>query len=379
MRKRGWIAALIVAVPVLFLAAAATGAEITIGPLLELPGSGTMTVVWETDKAAGGSVILTEPSGTDRVIRCPDKASRHVVKIGDLAADTRYEYAVLVDGAVVHRSWFMTLPERGPYRVAFIGDTRYNDGVTNLIFSQVDAYKPRIIVMLGDFVVRSNNARDWKEQLFDPGKHLFDHIPIVGVPGNHDVQYDRDFTMFRRFFIRPESSWPKSVTYTATIEGDLYIFLDIYSRRPFFTFTDGMKLRRLLREAAKDPGIRHIFVIPHEGVISHWRLRRGYSGLKPFTGVMGRNRVTAIISGHDHHYARGITYSGLPFFITGGGGSSLYEINRYNFYAVLMGKTAVTRVTHHFLIMDVDGPTCTFSAVQPDGTVFDTAVINKRK
>jgi hypothetical protein len=138
-----------------------------------------------------------------------------------------------------------------------------------------------------------------------------------------------------------------------------------------------MRLYRLLKDAAKRPDIRHIFILSHEGVISHWRFRRGYSGLKPFTGIMGRYGVTAIISGHDHHYARGITYSGVPFFITGGGGSPLYEINRYNFYAALMGRTAVKRVTHHFLIMDVDGQTCAFSAVLPDGTVFDTAVIKK--
>jgi hypothetical protein len=377
MTKRRWIGTLIGVVLVALSAAAASGAEITIGPLLELPGADTMTVVWETDTAAVGSVILREPTGPEREIPSPGTQARHVVTIGGLAPDTRYEYAVVVDGAVAHRSWFRTLPKEGPYRVAFLGDTRHNDGITADLFSLMDTFHPQFIVMLGDFVGRANRAEDWMKEIFDPGKKVFDHIPIVGIPGNHDVQYDPDFAMFRRFFIRPENTGEKSLTYTATVESDLYIFLDIYSRRPFFTFTDGMRLYRLLKDAAKRPDIRHIFILSHEGVISHWRFRRGYSGLKPFTGIMGRYGVTAIISGHDHHYARGITYSGVPFFITGGGGSPLYEINRYNFYAALMGRTAVKRVTHHFLIMDVDGQTCAFSAVLPDGTVFDTAVIKK--
>ncbi len=363
----------------LLLSWAAWSAEVTIGPLLELPGADTMTVVWETDTAGTGSVIVRDPAGTEREIASPQAGTRHVVTIGGLTPDTRYDYTVFADRDVAYRSWFRSLPEKGPYRVALLGDTRGNDGVTSLIFSRIDTGNPRFIVMLGDFVDRSNRIGDWKEQLFDPGKKLFDHIPIFAITGNHDVQYDPKGEMFRRFFLRPPSTPLGTLIYDVTICGDLYIFSDFYTNRPLLAITDGVRLYRLLRDASGRSGTGHIFLFVHDGVISHWIYRRGNFALKPLLRIMGKYGVTAMISGHDHYYARGVTYSGVPFFITGGGGSTIRQINTYNFYGVLAGRTDFVKSTHHFLVMDVDGQTCTFRAMLPDGTVFDTAVIKKGK
>ena len=185
--------------------------------------------------------------------------------------------------------------------------------------------------------------------------------------------------MFRRFFLRPPSTPSDTLMYDVPICGDLYIFTDFYTNRPFLAVADGIRLYRLLRDASGRSDIGHIFLLTHEGVISHWIYRRGNFSLKPLLRIMGRYGITAMISGHDHYYARGTTYSGVPFFITGGGGSTIRQINKYNFYAVLTGRTDFVRSTHHFLVMDVDGKTCTFRAVLPDGTVFDTAVIKKGK
>jgi hypothetical protein len=357
----------------------AWGAEVTIGPLLELPGPDTMTVVWETDTAGAGSVVVRDGAGNEKEIVSPDATTRHVVTIGGLAPDTRYDYTVFADKDAAYRSWFVTLPEEGPYRAAFIGDMRGNDGVTSVIFSQIDVYNPRFIVMLGDFVDRSNRIQDWKQQLFDPGRKLFDHIPIFAITGNHDVQYDPTGEMFRRFFLRPPSTPPGTLLFDTTICKDLYIFTDFYTNRPILAVTDGIRLYRLLRDTSKRSDIGHIFLLVHDGVISHWIYRRGNFSLKPLLRIMGKYGVTAMISGHDHYYARGITYSGVPFFITGGGGSSLRQVNPYNFYGVLTGRTDFVKSTHHFLVMDVDRQTCTFRAVLPDGAVFDTAVIKKGK
>jgi hypothetical protein len=376
MKKR---LATLVTVAVCLVSAAAYGAEITIGPVLELPGKDTMTVVWETDVKSTGSVICRDRSGAEIKAGSSGPDTYHAVTLSGLSPDTAYDYRVMVDGSAAHAASFTTLPERGPYRVIFMGDMRHNDGSTAELFSLMETLHPRFIVLLGDFVGKADREEDWKKEIFDPGKTLFDHIPVFGVPGNHDVQYDPDFTVFRRLFVRPAHASPRSLTFAETISGDLYIFLDIYSRRPFFAFTEGPNLVRILRDASTNGRARHIFVLTHEGVISYWRLRRGYSGLRPFTRVMAKYGVTAVISGHDHHYVRGTTYSGLPFFITGGGGSSLYDINEYNPYAAITGTKEKGIKTHHLLIMDVDGDTCTFSAVSPAGEVIDTKTIVIKK
>ncbi len=379
MITKGWPTIVVLVAIGLMSAASAVGAELAIGPVLELPGTDTMTVMWETDSASSGSVILTGPAEKEIEVPSPGIQTHHEARLTGLSTDTRYDYTVTVGGEKAYRAWFTTLPAKGPYRVIFMGDMRGNDGVTARLFTLMDTFHPQFIVLLGDFVGKANRAGDWKEQIFDPGKKVFDHIPIFGVPGNHDVEYDPHLTMFRRLFIRPEGTSPDSLTFADTISGDLYLFLDIYSRRPFFLFTEGISLARRLKDASTRTNTRHIFVLSHEGVTSYWRFRRGYSGLKPFTGIMGRYGVTAIISGHDHQYIRGKTYSGVPFFVTGGGGSSLYDINEYNPYAVLIGKKQFGEKIHHFLIMDVNGNTCTFSAVDEEGTVFDRAVIKDGK
>ena len=377
IRKRlGMVLLVLVA---LMSASAAFAAEITIGPVLLLPGTDSMTVMWETDVKSVSHLIYRDRSGTEIEAESNGPAIHHEVRLTGLVPGTRYDYRVMVDGSVAHTAYFIALPEEGPYRVIFMGDMRHNGGITTELFSLMDTFHPRFIVLLGDFVGHADRAEDWKEQIFDPGKTVFDHIPVFGVPGNHDVQYDPDLTMFRRFFIRPAKTSPDSLTFTETICGDLYIFLDIYSRRPFFAFTEGIDLVRTLKDASTREEARHIFLLSHEGVTSYWRLRRGYSGLRPFTGIMARYGVTAIISGHDHHYTRGTTYSGVPFFITGGGGSSLYDINEYNPYAAMTGKKEFGTKVHHFLVMDVDGDRCTFSAVDPSGAVIDTRVLMKRK
>jgi hypothetical protein len=364
--------------PLVLAAAAASGAQITVGPLLELPGIDTMTVVWETDMAGTGSVIVRGPSGTEREILSPVAGTRHMATIAGLAPDTRYEYAVRADGEAIYRSRFRTLPERGPYRVVFLGDTRQNRGIIKDLFSEIGSYHPRFIVLLGDLVTWADRTDNWEQELFDPGRRLFDHTPILAITGNHEFEDDPERRMFRRFFPLPPGAPPDAMIYDLRLCGDLYVLLDFYNSRPLLPINNGIKLYRLLREASTNRDIGNVFILTHEGVISHWRLRRGDIALKPLLRIMGTYGVTAMISGHDHYYARGTTYSGVPFFITGGGGSPLRPANKYNFYALLTGRTALIESAYHFLVMDVDGRKCTFRAVSPDGTVFDKVVIKKQ-
>jgi hypothetical protein len=140
-----------------------------------------------------------------------------------------------------------------------------------------------------------------------------------------------------------------------------------------------MWLADSLKEASSDTRVRHIFVLSHEGVTSYKSARRGFFGLKLFTGVMGRRHVTALIASHDHHYVRGETYAGFPFFVTGGGGAPLYDVANLNPYAPLIGKKEFGLKTYHILVMDVDGDAVTFTAVDVNGTVIDKTTIRKEK
>jgi hypothetical protein len=360
----------------LITAGRAFGAQITIGPVLEHPGTDTMTVMWETDVPADGAVIITGPTGKKDYGKQPEKAVSHLVTLTGLKPGTVYSYQVMTGDAVLHNASFTTLPADESYVVAFIGDTRNRPEVFGGMLEQIKRERPCFIVILGDMVNDGGDVSQWKKYLFDVGKDTFDHIPLVAIVGNQDRDDDKRVDLYRRFFAPPGSSPSAKLYYSLRIGDDLFIILDNYGIRPYFAFTEGPWLWKTLKEASCDPKIRHTFVLSHVGVTSYVENRMGFLSLKLFTGVMARRNVTALITAHDHFYARGQTYSGLPFFITGGGGAPRHEVNRHNIWAALIGRMAFGKNTYNFLIMNVRNDAVTLTAVDDAGRMVDKAQIH---
>ncbi len=363
----------------LYAAALASGAEITIGPVLERPGSDTMAVMWETDIPVNSSVILTDPSGKKTEVPSLEKGVYHLVTLSGLKPGTSYKYQVVGGGSVIHEASFVTFDGDDSYRIALMGDSRDNPKTFRKLLLLIEKNHPYLIVHLGDMIHGTWGGAVWKKYLFDVGRDVFDHIPLVAVLGNHDLDEKGRADLYAHYFPPPKSTPEGRLYYTFSLGGDLFVVLDVYTVRPFFAFTEGMWLLHTLKEASRDPRVRHIFVLSHEGVLDYSNSRRGFFGLKLFTGVMGRRGVTALITSHDHHYVRGNTYSGVPFIITGGGGAPLYDIENYNPFAILTGRKVFALKTYHMLLMDVRGDVVTFTAIEENGKVIDRTTIRKSK
>ncbi len=364
---------------VLALACPALGAEIIIGPVLENPGADTMTVMWETDVPADCAVIVADPSGGVTRASCPQKGVRHLVTLARLEPGTTYRYRVVEGAAVLHEASFTTLGAGESYTAAFIGDTRNNPEVFGKLLALIEKEHPCFIVNLGDMVSDGGDEAQWKKFFFDVGRDTFDHIPLVAVLGNHDLDDRERADFFRRYFPAPKASPEGRLYYSFRVGADLFVVLDIYTVRPLFPFTEGMWLWDTVRSASREPEMRHLFVLSHEGVSSYKGKRTGFLGLRLFSGVMGRNGVTALIASHDHYYVRGETYSGVPFFATGGGGAPLYDVNRHNALAALTGRLVFGKKTYNVLLMDVRGDVVTFRAIDEEGHVIDETRIDDGK
>jgi hypothetical protein len=94
-----------------------------------------------------------------------------------------------------------------------------------------------------------------------------------------------------------------------------------------------------------------------------------------FGAVFEELGVQLVLSGHEHIYERTVPWQqadgpGAPVYVvTGGGGGPLHQAGRAAF-------TAATRAVHHYLRATVTTSTLTLNAVDLNGAVFDTYVLD---
>jgi 3',5'-cyclic AMP phosphodiesterase CpdA len=95
-----------------------------------------------------------------------------------------------------------------------------------------------------------------------------------------------------------------------------------------------------------------------------------------FAPVFEEFGVQLVLSGHEHIYERTVPWRrfggpGAPVYVvTGGGGGPLHQAGRSAF-------TAATRAVHHYVRAVVTPSTLTLSAVDANGVVFDTFVLDR--
>jgi hypothetical protein len=347
--------------------------EIFAGPVLQCRGDTAMTILWDTDTVSAGVVTYAGSDGTEVTVSSGSPGTYHVVTLAGLAPGQRYDYSVKDGNETLHRSYFKTLPAAGPYRVVLLGDTHApRDGFSSLV-PLIANLKPNLIVFLGDMVGHGEDPSQWLT-LLETGRILFDHIPVLTVVGDHEHENDTDPSLYDHFFPLSNDPIHGPDDYEVSIAGDRFIFLDVQKEKPGSI----RWFRTTLRSAGKNRDGHHIFVLSHKGITSYRAKRAGCLWLRLFQPLMAECGVTALFSGHDHHYVRGRTYLGLPFFISGGGGGAPYEINRGSFLAWLVGRMEASYVGNHFLVLDVSGDRCTVRAVNDRGRTVDTVDLGAR-
>ena len=85
-------------------------------------------------------------------------------------------------------------------------------------------------------------------------------------------------------------------------------------------------------------------------------------------GALVRNHVNVAFSGHDHLYERTRPQQGIVYFVSGGGGRSLYRMSPQDFDEVGVSE-------HHFMVAEVAGDRLFFEAITHDQKVLDCGVV----
>jgi acid phosphatase type 7 len=118
-------------------------------------------------------------------------------------------------------------------------------------------------------------------------------------------------------------------------------------------------------QSSQRAGLRFLFA--HHPPMTAVTRRQGdnphMTALEP---LFEKYHLSAAFFGHDHnyqHYWKG----GIHYFITGGGGAPLYDVD-----TPPAGITRKVAKTENFVVVKVDGKTARIDALKPDGELIDT-------
>jgi acid phosphatase type 7 len=330
-------------------AQASAGARIARGPWVVAPSPDGITVVWETSSTAPSFAVV------DGRRFDGGEGTHHRARITGLQPSTAYDYHVEVGAQQSETAQLSTAAKPGE-RVRFVvyGDNRTHGDIHRRVVDAIEHAAPDFLFSTGDLV--GHSAPDEWQKFFDIEFALLRKVPLFPSAGNHEYKGD-GVSRYRELFpVAPGN------TYYGADFGDVHVSaLDSNSDLA----TQAAWLERDLT-AAEQRGAKHLFIIMHHGPYSSGSsIAHGSNGdaRRHIVPIAKRHRVDAVFAGHDHFYERGRSGE-LAYFVTGGGGAPLHSAGR-------IPETIVSRSVHHFLVVDVSGPTAAISAVDLNGQTFD--------
>ncbi|HEY3353422.1 MAG TPA: metallophosphoesterase [Polyangia bacterium] len=364
------------------------------GPLVQLVTRDSAVIRWFTPKIARGVVHYgVEPLRLTATVAEPTARQDHEVRLKGLKGATTYYYAVLAGDAVAAGSdqHFATAPGPcEPFRFVVFGDSRgpanscESSPAWRSVARMVAGLKPAMVIGTGDYVANGGRPECWDKWIEGSGS-LFRHTPFFPAIGNHE--YDRQFytgehnsglVNFSRWFALPPGpdAAVRTSYYAFTFGNSRFIVYDDYKDRG----PGSAQLRWLEREltaARANPDIQHVFVVNHttfEGVGSFCRpdesdrnQSRNREWVEP---LLERHAIDATFAGHEHSYAR-VVKNGITHVVTGGAGAPLERGEGRCEQPTCADNPGLVRFNgcrHHAVLVEVDGPRVTYTALADDGT-----------
>ncbi|HEX6248065.1 MAG TPA: metallophosphoesterase [Nocardioidaceae bacterium] len=188
-----------------------------------------------------------------------------------------------------------------------------------------EGYAPRRVLTLGDHQYDAGTLADFRASYADSWGRL--KSITEPVPGNHEYRTDGAsgyYTYFRR-------RQPGPPGYHAFDVGTWRV----YALNTNCTVIDCRAQRRWLeRRLTRDPHRCTALTMHHPRFSSGKHGSNGF--VRPFWRIAVRHGVDLALAGHDHHYERlrrrdasgAADRRGIISFVSGAGGSSLYDVGR---------------------------------------------------
>jgi predicted phosphodiesterase len=278
-----------------------------------------------------------------------------------LLPGTTYTYDSF--GGDAGKGSFQTAPlpaAPGKFEFVVYGDTRTRHDVHRKVIQGVLKFaNPDFIMHTGDLVADGNDNSLWPI-FFDAERDLLRKVAFFPALGNHD-RNSKNYMDFMNAV--PYYSFDWGNAHFTVINTDIGNVARTDSERLAYWNEQTRWLEADLL-AAQKADFRFIF--GHHPPMTSVTSRQGDNPhMIALEQMFQRYKVTAGLFGHDHNYQHYLK-NGVHYFVTGGGGAPLYDVD-----SPPPAITQKVERTENFVVIRVDGKTMHFEALRPDGTVIE--------
>ncbi|MDR1440166.1 MAG: metallophosphoesterase family protein [Clostridiales bacterium] len=371
-------------------------------PYLQLPETGGITVMWETDEPSEPSLLVWEaacpscgsvrysPKGDPRVFCGTARGTVHKVRAAELKEGTDYCYRAVSEAGgnrlAGEISVFRTQPGGcGEFSFSVTSETGGAGSPSEIVerlVAAVAAERPDFLLFAGDMVADGRRKQDWDTHLFSPFAALLSHTPFYLCVGNHEEHSG----YMKQFLATPGQG------YYDFVYGCAHFFvLDSTQLSEHVPSGDGDYSIELSRPLSGDePQIRMLAdglqksASPWKFVCMHYPPY--FSGtweaksLRPLCRIFEEHSVDVVFTSHAIVYERSHPIrrdaadfaNGVRYIVVGGAGAAPEWFHHKKAW-----HTAKSRAIPHFAHMSVAPGQAELQAVDLDGRVFDTLLLRK--
>ena len=259
------------------------------------------------------------------------------------------------------------LPNKaGTLRFGVIGDNGDGDRaqyeIGQQMFNWYNKVEYPLVVMLGDNIYGSDRPQDFERKFELPYKALLDKgVKFYASLGNHDSREQRYYRLYN-------------------MDGKLYYSFKAPKEDVRFfalesTYMDQDQLK-WIEDELKKSNEKWKIAFFHHPLYSSSRTHGSQLKLRAvLEPLFIQYNVSVVLNGHDHAYERIKPQNGIQYFVEGASGKLRVGDLRQGSPLTAYGNDT----TRSFVLMEIDGDTLTFNAINMQGTVIDSGTITRRK
>jgi predicted phosphodiesterase len=338
----------------------APGEKVVGGPYVVNVGQRTATLMWVMQE--GQVSVGVEPGKPEKT--APVLRAQRTTLTG-LKAGTTYYYEAFPGDA--GKGSFKTPPSAAAqFQFVVYGDTRTRHDVHRGVINGVLKYaNPDFVMHTGDLVENGSDPSLWPI-FFDAERELLRKAAIFPALGNHE-RHAKNY--YDYMDAKPYYSFNWGSAHFAVIDSDLGNVGTTQAEKDAFWQQQTRWLEEDLDKAQK-ADLRFIFA--HHPPMTAVSRRQGdnphMTALEP---MFQKYRLSAGFFGHDHNYQHYLK-DGINYFITGGGGAPLYDVD-----SPPPGITKKVERTENFVVVTVDGKKAHIEAKTPSGATLDVTDLSQ--
>lgn len=339
----------------------AAGEKVIGGPYVVNVGQRVATVIWVVQ--TGQISVSTEPGKVEKIV--PVLRAEQTVLNG-LRPGTTYHYEAFPGAA--GKGSFKTAPTgEAPFQFVVYGDTRTRHDVHRSVINGVLKYAdPDFVMHTGDLVENGSDTSLWPI-FFDAERELLRKAAIFPALGNHE-RHARNYDDYMD--AKPYYSFNWGNAHFTVLDSDIGNAGTTQAEKDEYWQKQTQWLRDDFEKAQKS---EFRFLFAHHPPMTAVKRRQGdnphMTALEP---LFQKYRLSAGFFGHDHNYQHFLK-DGIHYFVTGGGGAPLYDVD-----VPPAGITQKVESTENFVVVKVDGKKARIEAKRPDGSTLDVTALGQQ-